>query len=293
MVLSKNQLYTLSNIFSTSIIKELLKFGFSNKLLRILDDINASESIKNKKLSNVYDWAYKTLEKQYPNEYIYKNILANKILLGIHSLNTSFMLTELRVNNSKADCVIINGTLTVYEIKTKYDTLQRLSKQLDDYKKVFEKIYIITDETNKEKLAYLKNDGIGLKHLNPNGRISTIHEALSQIDNIDLTVIFDILRQNEYLHIIKKLCGEKPSAPNTKIYKVCKEIFSKLDKQLAYKEVIEILKKRGENQKLKDFINEVPKSLKIRAIESNLSTSDKIKFLELLNSTTSKLLKKV
>lgn len=48
------------------------------------------------------------------------NVIANKILLGKHSLNTSHMLSEFRVGYNKADVVIINGTSSVYEIKSEY-----------------------------------------------------------------------------------------------------------------------------------------------------------------------------
>lgn len=292
MKLTKNQLYSLSNIFSPIIIGELLKFGYSNKLYRILKDSNMIDLVKNQELHKLYDITYKILSKQYPNEYIYKNVIANTVLLGIHSLNTSFMLTEFRANNSKVDCVIINGTLTVYEIKTRYDNFQRLSKQIEDYKKVFEKIYVITDELHLAKLDYLESEGIGIKKLNSNGKISTLYKAKSQFEHIDLSIVFDSLRQNEYLHIINKLCGNVPDVPNTKIYIVCKEIFCNLEKKMVYKEVVSILKQRGKSQKLKDFINEVPKSLKIRAIESSLTVKEKIRFVEILKTKTINLLSK-
>lgn len=290
LLLTKNQLFTLSNIFSPTIIRELLKFGYSNKLLRILEETKLLDKSMNKKLFEVYEMAYGILKKEYPNEYIYKNILTNKILLGTHSLNTSFLLTEFRANNSKVDCVIINGTLTVYEIKTKFDTFQRLVKQLNDYKKVFEKIYVITDEINIEKLNFLKKDGIGLKRLNVNGTISTIYEAQSQFNNLDLSVIFDSLRQKEYLMIIDKLCGDIPNVPNTEIYRVSKDIFSKIDKEKAYIEVVKVLKQRGKSQKLKEFIKDVPKSLKVRAVEINLTNKSKLLFLNILDMTISNLL---
>ena len=51
---------------------------------------------------------YSILKKYYRNEYFYKNTLLNKLLLGVHSVNTTIALTEVPIANSKADFVLIN-----------------------------------------------------------------------------------------------------------------------------------------------------------------------------------------
>ncbi len=280
----ENQLSSLSNIFLPSVIKELAKFGSSMRFNRILRHTLGENylTIADLKLSSIYDLIFEYIQKKYPNEYIYKNVLANKILLGTHSLNTSFMLTEVCIKNSKADCVIVNGTFTAYEIKSKYDNLDRLLKQLDDYKKVFDKIYVITDENKADKLTYLKDMGIGLLKLNVNGSISTVFKSKSNKDNIDLSCLFDILRRDEYLFIIKKLTNEKLDVPNSEMYNYAKDIFVTLDKGMAYKEAVKIVKKRGDSKELKEFIENTPKSLKARAIETKLTHKEKKNFLSLL-----------
>lgn len=292
MQLTKNQLSTLSQVFSPVIIRELLKFGYSEKLFRILRDCNLEEYTKNFNLTSLFEFSHEIMSKKYPNEYIYKNAIANKILLGKHNLNTSFMLTEFRANSSKVDCVVINGTLTVYEIKTELDNFNRLEKQIEDYKKVFEKIYVITAEKHLDKVDFLTKQGIGIMRLNKSGKISTIKEAESQFEYLNLGIIFDSLRQSEYTKIIQNIYGYTPNVPNTKIYLVCRELFCKIDKEIAYREVIKYLKQRGCNQSLKDFIKQVPKSLKARAIDDTLSAKERIKFLEILGCNVASLIKK-
>lgn len=292
MEISKNQLNILSNIFSPTIIKELLKFDYSEKLYRILRDTDLLDSVKSKNLKSFFDYSYELLAKNYPNEYVYKNAITNKILLGKHNLNTSFMLNEFRANKSKVDCVVVNGTLTVYEIKTAYDNFKRLDKQLDDYKKVFEKIYVITANKHVDKLDYLRNQGIGIMRYNQNGQISTLFDAQSQFESLDLGIIFDSLRQSEYTKVIKDFYGYLPNVPNTKIYLTCKELFCNIDKSKAYNEVIFHLKQRGNKQALKDFIMKVPKSLKARAINNILSSRERIKFLEILEKDIDHLIQK-
>lgn len=66
---------------------------------------------------------YHYLKKQYRNEYYYKNTLLNKILLGSHSLNTTVALSEIPVNKSKADIVLVNDMMQPRNYKTRYDIL--------------------------------------------------------------------------------------------------------------------------------------------------------------------------
>ncbi|MBU5889902.1 sce7726 family protein, partial [Vibrio cholerae O1] len=76
------------------------------------------------------------------NEYFYKNTLLNKLLLGKHSLNTTTAITEIPINKSKADFILINGKAVVYEIKTGLDSFERLESQIEDYFKAFVNVYV-------------------------------------------------------------------------------------------------------------------------------------------------------
>lgn len=123
--ITNKSIIDLSKIFSPTILKELCSTGNSKKLRKILDELNLLYQVDLKKnLESFFNDVYKILLKNYRNEYIYRSIIIKKILLGIHSLNTAHLINECRVGNSKADCVILNGTSTVYEIKTQFDTFR-------------------------------------------------------------------------------------------------------------------------------------------------------------------------
>lgn len=64
------------------------------------------------------------------NEYVYRSALTHNLLLGKHSLRTACMLNEFRIGSCKADLIILNGTGTVYEIKSERDSLSRLQNQI-------------------------------------------------------------------------------------------------------------------------------------------------------------------
>jgi len=80
---------------------------------------------------SLFERAFSLLEREgYRHEYVYKAALTQKIFLGRHSLQTASMLSEFRVGQCKADLVILNGTSTVYEVKSERDSLDRLERQV-------------------------------------------------------------------------------------------------------------------------------------------------------------------
>ena len=281
--ITNKSIIDLSKIFSPTILKELCSNGNSKKLRRILEELNLVYQVDLKKnLESFFNDVYKILLKNYRNEYIYRSIIIKKILLGIHSLNTAHLINECRVGNSKADCVILNGTSTVYEIKTQFDTFSRLHSQLDDYKKAFEYVYIVVPiETLKKLEGYNLDENIGIMVLNKNSTISKTRLAKSNKNYFNKETIFDILRKNEYIEIISKYY-EIPSIPNTKIYTYCKRLFTELDIELIHAELVQILKKRDVSDLQKKVILNVPDSLKALSMQTKLTDKEKNNLLELL-----------
>src|SRR4029453_5364083 len=95
----------------------------------------------------VFDAAFAVLKKGgLRDEYIYKAALTHRVLLGKHSLKTASMLTEFRAGDCKADISILNGTTTVFEIKSERDSLTRLARQIENYKRVFASVFVIGGE---------------------------------------------------------------------------------------------------------------------------------------------------
>jgi hypothetical protein len=89
------------------------------------------------------------LINNYPNETVIKSSFINDVILKSNNHVTIF---ELNVGSSRADLCKINGSSIAYEIKTDLDNIQRLDKQLNDYLKVFEKIYVICSENKFEQI---------------------------------------------------------------------------------------------------------------------------------------------
>src|SRR5690606_1479046 len=134
---------------------------------------------------------YHYLQKNYRNEYFYKNTLFNKNIIGKHSLHTTTALTEVPIHKSKADFIKINGKAIVYEIKTELDSLERLEQQLADYYKAFTNIYVITSESNEEKVGkMLTGTNVGLMVLTKRNQFSERKKAMEDYSLLDKEVMF-------------------------------------------------------------------------------------------------------
>lgn len=111
----------------------------------------------------------------------------------------SISFFELPVGNSRIDICSINGFSCAYEIKTKYDSLKRLDKQLEDYLCVFEHVYVICSTDKKEELLSVIPECVGLytyDDLSENPSFEIVKEAKTS-PFINLHIQFSVLRQNE------------------------------------------------------------------------------------------------
>lgn len=243
----KDGIRSLSNIFNPSTIRQVIN---DNDLSYLSSRINKYRSVlfqsnEIQVFKSLLAMLYSEMNKNYRNEYIYKNTLINKLLFKKYSLASTTLLNEFKIGSSKADTVLVNGEVKLYEIKTDLDSLSRLDNQLSDYKKAVEKIYIITNtkyiKTLKEK--YLYTD-YGIIELTSNQNLKTHKDATENKDFFNHLSIFKTLRKSEYISIINEYFNNIPNVPNTKIFKECFMMAQKIDIKEFQKLAFEKLKKR-------------------------------------------------
>lgn len=217
---------------------------------------------------------YMYLRKQYRNQYYYKNTILNKLLLGVHSINTTTALAEIPISTSKADFVLINGKAVVYEIKTELDNLERLNGQLENYYKAFDHVCVVTctDYASelKEKLA---DSDVGLYVLTPNETIKRIKEPKKCCEYLNLGDMFKVLNKPEYETIIREYYGSLPNVSQVKHFSKCKELFENIPMDKAYLMFLRQLKLRNEISSIQSF-QDVPYELKSIAYFSQYRDSD-------------------
>ena len=249
-------------IFTPLVLDSLAQKGSSGYLTEVCTNSGILAQIDHSvTLGQFFDWIYNILFKSYRNEYIFKNVIAKKILLGKHSLNTSHMLTEFRVGKCKADVVIINGTSTVYEIKSAFDSFKRLEMQIKSYLEMFDFINVITSSSQAEGLKSILPDSVGILILTDKNTISTIRESKSNKNNINPDILFNSLRKSEYIKVIKEFYGIVPDVPNTLIYSECKKLFYRISPDIAHNLTIKNLAERTDSEMLKKMIDKIPSSL--------------------------------
>ena len=275
--------YQLSTLFSSAFLDAVARDAHHKNFNYLLKESGVLNSIKSTaQLSGVLSSVYDHLLSHYRCEYIYKNVIATNILLGRHSLNTSTLLTEFRVGNSKADVVIINGTSTVYEIKTELDSLDRLENQINSYLNVFDKVFVVTHAGNVEKMEALLDVRVGIIVLSKQHSLRTEREAISNKANVSSATIFDSLQMKEYKVIIEQVYGCVPTVPNTQIYTECRKLFSKLSPIEAHDHMLRVLRERRFESHQLQLIKDAPRALKMLFLSKKLSKGECSKFSTLL-----------
>jgi hypothetical protein len=173
------------------------------------------------------------------------------------------MLNEFKVGNSIADIVIINGTSTVYEIKTELDSPDKLQKQIEDYKKAFAKIYLVTHHSLAHKyLSLLDGSTVGLISLSGRFNLTELKEATTDYSCLCNDTMLKTLRKEEYSFIIKKYTGSIPTVSNIKFFSECLKIASTIPSENLHTMILQQLRKRIPTEA--NFLESVdlPKELK-------------------------------
>lgn len=268
-----NKMSNLNRIFTRNMLRHFMDGKTDNVYATVVKRYICNPN--QKKNRQLISEIYCELKNNYRNEYFYKNTLLNKLLLGVHSVNTTTALTEVPIAKSKADFVLINGKAVVYEIKTELDNLERLSSQIDDYYKAFDHVAVVTFERNLLQLQKVLDSidkPVGIYVLRKNGKLGTIQKPQRYIEDLNKEVIFKLLRKNEYENIITHYYGYLPEVSQFKYYTACKQLFLEIPLEESYLYVLKNLKKRMQLEK-QEFVK-VPYELKFLAYFMELKYDD-------------------
>jgi len=285
--LATEQLAAISRLFSSSVVQEMAKKGRSPLFARLARQSRLPMLLSPSAcVSALFDAAFALLKREgYRHEYIYKAALTHKILLGIHSLQTASMMNEFRVGECKADLAILNGTATVYEIKSERDSLSRLERQVAAYSTVFAQVYVIAAEGHVQAVAKVVPDFVGIMQLNRRYRISTLREAIDQPERTLPSAIFDSVRSAEARMILSSLGVTIPAVPNTRLHSVLREEFVKLDPVQAHAQMVRVLKRTRNLLPLSTLVDQLPSSLQTAALSVPLRKADHERLVAAVNSS--------
>jgi len=226
-------------------------------------------------VGQLYDEAYDLLLKKYKNEYIFKNEITKKIVIGKHRLADISIFNEFKIWNKYLDLLVVNGCITAYEIKTEFDTYKRLDSQMYVYQQVFEYVNLVLPERNFNNfLCEQLPSSVGVIVLTDKNTLSVRKVATSNLESLSQEMIFSCLRKREYEEFIIQAFGSLPHVKPVYMRSACLELFKNCNKVELNNFFILTLKKRKLVVDIKDDIWALPNSLK------NIGLDEKSRFVE-------------
>ena len=242
MLSNSNQSRDFSSLFMRSEVKRWLKNDFTSIDIK-LDRYKLFEKNKGNSYLSVLKKTYKVLGENYPNEYILKNEFLNKWLREEIGSDDSVICNEFRIGKAIADLAMFNGISKAFEIKTILDKEYRLSNQLQEYKKIFNEIYIIVPSAHLPK--YLNYDyNIGIITYDQNSRQFELVQKAKRNSYIDINVLMEVLHTKEYISISNEYFQELPKMTAFNQFEMCKNLISKIPKNELNKMFLRAMKKR-------------------------------------------------
>lgn len=272
------RLRDLSSIFSRSAFTDVLNYNdysHFNWLSSKYDTLKCSTYF------DLLNKSYSLISKYYRCEYVYKNELI-KLLLKKYGTRNSVYFSEFRVGNSIADMVMFNGESKAFEIKTEYDTSRRLDKQMEDYKRFFDKCYIVVPKNRLEEYYNIVEPTTGIITMSrDNGRIILKEvRSANQNKHFDPEALISCLRTEEYKNITLSLGVSLDGVAGYDMYTFCYNVISQADSDKLRRFFLREVKKRKNNTAL---LRKYPMSIRQMMLSLNLPEDKANKLLEQLN----------
>lgn len=253
---------------------EQIAHGKHHSTMRELGDyyLGHSPLSAHSPLKDWFEYFYSLLLEKYRCEYVYKNIVSTSLYLDrVHEPENSLLTSEFRSGSSRADTVILNGTSTVYEIKSKYDSLARLDRQITDYQNVFDRIFVVTSIEKVKSVLKMVDPIVGIMVLDESCALKKIRDAQSNKANTDPATIFDCMRRTEFCSAVKDAFGYVPDVPNSKLYLESRKLFCQLDPNRAHDLMVDKILARRKQNPFSDLMSDIPNSLKHACISFSKS----------------------
>lgn len=285
MAVNASQLSAMTRLFSSSVYREMATKGRSALFARLVRMIETDQRRRDSTVADAFNSAFDVLKiAGLRDEYVYRAALTKKVLLGRHSLNTACMLNEFRAGACKADLAILNGTATVYEIKSERDSLARLTNQLVNYQKVFASVNVIASESHVDDVLAIVPHHIGVLRLTRRYTIEIMRDAVITPQRTCSATIFESVRAAEACEMLKILGVDVPELPNTRRHAAMRSLFSGLPSQDVHAAMVKTLKRTRNLAPLSELIDRLPHSLHAAALSIQVRRDDHKRLVEAVST---------
>ena len=273
------RLKDLSSAFSRSAFVDILSYNDYSHFNWL---VSRYSTIKCATYLELLKKSYFLISKYYRCEYVYINELI-KLLLKKYGTKKTVYFNEFRVGNSIADIVMFNGESKAFEIKTEYDTPRRLDKQVEDYKRFFDRCNIVVPENKLDDYYNIVEPTMGIITVSrENGHI-ILKEVRTAHQNecFDSKILMSCLRTGEYKNIVMSLGFSLDGVAGYDIYRFCYNVISHADSDKVKSFFLREVKKRKNNTSL---LQKYPMSLRQMMLSLNLPEDKANKLLKQLNT---------
>jgi hypothetical protein len=262
---SINQLRDFSSLFLRSEVNRWFKEDFESINLK-LQRYQIEDKNKGNTYLSILRQAYKVIEKKYPNEYILKNEFLTQWLKNELGTSQSIIFNELRLGKAIADLAMFNGKSKVFEIKTILDKEYRLSNQLQEYKKLFNEVYIIIPKELISKYSEFDVE-VGIITYDSNSKVFELIQNSNFNYQIDVDVLMEVLHTKEYIDIVKIFYKDVPEMNSFNQFNICKHLIAKIPS----KDLNELFIKKMKERKINNhFFNKVNREFNQICLSLNL-----------------------
>jgi D-mannonate dehydratase len=120
---------------------------------------------------------------------------------------------EIKVSNSRADFLTINGCTSSFEIKSGLDNLYKLKKQVSDYVRAFEYNYLVVHDRHLANAIEIAPDSFGIWSFEKSGG-RKIHREPLKNQRIDAEFQISLLTKKELSQQFRSLKGNPVAIMN-------------------------------------------------------------------------------
>ena len=185
-----------------------------------------------------------------------RTLLKNTKLLKYTTDGESKVVDEMRLPAAYAriDLAVINGHFHGFEIKSAVDTLQRLPGQIEAYTKVFDYLYVVTEDKHCNKVMEALPDWVGVYLCQEKKGCSYIKQVRKAKKNKakDGFYIAKLLWRNELVDILEEY--QIPFKKKERNWILCETLSSSFDVEALSKIVREKLKVRPHTEFTRDYV---------------------------------------
>lgn len=253
------RLHYYASLFSGNVVQRSLKYNDYSAIFECLHRYDSDLTSRGLTYWDYFDYVYRILEKNYRNEYVYKNTLIKGYIVKEYSLKETKVFNEFRIGSSIADLAMFNGTSKAFEIKTELDNDKRLASQLGEYARLMEESYLVVSADLVDKYRSDVDKSVGIISLCRQGRSLKIERLRKARKNscVDIDVLMSSVRCDEYRWMVKTAYGSLPDVSDFEMFDACKDLLNRLSSIKLQRLFLDAVKKRKNSTGL---LKSVPRS---------------------------------